>query len=309
MLAPIVLFVYNRPWHTNETLKSLALNNLASDSTLFIFSDGPRDKTDSLEVNRIEETRKIIRTKKWCKEVIINENDINLGLADSIVSGVTKVVNEFGKIIILEDDLVLSKEFLNYMNSALELYKNETSVMHISGYFPPILNNLPSTFFYNQTSCWGWATWERAWKVYNPDPIDLHHQIIMSKRIHEFNLEGAYPFIEHLEANINGSLKTWAIKWHASVFLKLGLCLHPNKSLIANIGFDGSGNNCGVESRINLQELLSKVILKNIPLKESRIARKLVRNYYILGITEQHNAFKSLVKQILNLKSVLRKKY
>ena len=174
--APIVLFVYNRPWHTLQTLNALMKNELADQHVLYIYSDGPKIKAANDEVKKIEEVRKLIRTKQWCKEVYIVESETNRGLADSIINGVTEIVNKHGKIIVLEDDLITSAGFLNYMNIALNLYKNEKNVMHISGYMFPTEKKLPETFFLVFTSCWGWGTWDRAWQSF-----DLSARNLLSK--------------------------------------------------------------------------------------------------------------------------------
>lgn len=243
-LAPIVLFVYNRPVHTRKTLEALMDNQLASESVLYIFADGPKENADKVEIAAIEKTRDVIRENKWCGEIMILESDRNKGLAASIIDGVTNVVNKYGKIIVLEDDIVTSPKFLSYMNDALNYYESDGKVMHVSAYFPPIKGIKSSFFFYNQTSCWGWGTWKECWSFLQIDALELKNKIIASSRVKEFNLSDSYPFLEHLEKNITGEWNTWAIKWHASIFLLKGLCLHPNKSYVHNIGFDGSGTNC-----------------------------------------------------------------
>ena len=136
-LAPIVLFVYDRPWHTHQTLEALKSNLLAENSLLIIYSDGPKEEATDEQLSNIKEVRKLIREKKWCGQVEIIESDCNKGLAASIINGVTKVVNEFGEIIVLEDDLVTSKGFLKYMNDCLELYASEETVgcIHAWNYF------------------------------------------------------------------------------------------------------------------------------------------------------------------------------
>jgi GT2 family glycosyltransferase len=147
--APIALFVYNRPVHTRRTLEALARNPEANRSHLYIFSDGPKADASQADLEAIEEVRRIIRERDWCGEVSIAEADRNYGLAQSIRGGVTKVVNQWGRIIVLEDDIETSPGFLDYMNRALEVYNKDAQVMHIGAYVPrsgcPL--PLPSTFF------------------------------------------------------------------------------------------------------------------------------------------------------------------
>src|SRR2546423_14535813 len=147
-LAPVSLFVYNRPWHLKQTLESLEKNFLSGQSVLYIYSDGPRADATPEQLQKIKEVRSLIRSKKWCKETYIIESETNKGLAKSIIEGVTELVNDFGKEIVLEDDLVLSPGFLKYMNEALTLYESEERVMHVSGYIFETSLKLPETLFY-----------------------------------------------------------------------------------------------------------------------------------------------------------------
>jgi FkbM family methyltransferase len=278
-LAPIVLFVYNRPWHTEQTLNALMQNELANQSVLFIYADGIKESANKEELKNIQDVRQIIRGTKWCKEVTIVESEINKGLADSIIEGVTKVVNKFGKIIVLEDDIVTSKGFLRYMNDALNIYENEEMVFHVSGYMFPVKKKLPDTFFYNTASCWGWGTWKRAWLFFNNDPDFLLSSIENRSLKKEFNIDDSYDFYGQLEANKNGSLKTWAVKWYASFFLQKGFALHPYPSLTNNIGHDGLGENCGISNLFNWKDLASSISIKKNRLKENTNARKAMHNF------------------------------
>lgn len=248
-LAPIVLFCYNRPEHVKKTLEALSKNDLAENSILYIFCDGKKQNESEEEIDNIKRTRTIAKSNKWCKEVNVIEQKENKGLANSIIDGVTDIVNKHGKVIVLEDDLITSKGFLKYMNQALNLYEKEEKVMHISGYMYPNKETLPETFFYRVTMCWGWATWKRAWGNYNNDAIDLWKKLINKNDFSEFDKFGEDYLSKQLLSNIEGDLKTWFIKWNTSVYLLNGLTLFPNKSLVENIGLDGSGENCGVDNR------------------------------------------------------------
>ena len=165
-LSPICLFVYKRLDLTIKTVTSLKGNLYANGSDLFIFSDAPKNDEDQLLVL---EVRKYIKSIVGFKSVKIIERENNLGLAESIISGVTEVINQYGKIIVLEDDLLTSKYFLKYMNDALEKYQNESEVISILGYIYPIKTQLPELFFLRGTDCWGWATWDKAWKTFEKD--------------------------------------------------------------------------------------------------------------------------------------------
>jgi hypothetical protein len=237
-LAPIVLFTYNRLWHTRQTVEALQKNYLAQKSQLFIYSDA--QKTQVAEA-KVKEVRQYLKTINGFKKVTIIERDKNWGLANSIIDGVTKIVNEYGKVIVLEDDLVTSPYFLQFMNEALTFYHNQKPVWHISGYqFPIYTDNLPETIFFRAPSSWGWATWDYAWKLFERD-IEKLDKLFTKELRYQFNLEGTKKFWSHIEANKSGKMNTWAIFWYASIFLNKGLCLYPRHSLVQNIGHDGSG--------------------------------------------------------------------
>jgi hypothetical protein len=274
--SPIALFVYNRPEHTRKTVEALTANVLAMESDLFIFSDGPKNNEAEASVAAV---REYVRNIGGFRSVTILERPENVGLARSIITGVSELVTQHGRIIVLEDDLVTSPYFLQYMNDALEVYKNEERVMHISGYMFQISTaGLPQTFFYRQTSCWGWATWQRAWRFFNPDAMQLGSSYNDQLR-YRFNIEGAYDFWEHLRLNCTGEWDTWAIKWYASVFLMEGLCLHPAHSMVANIGFDSSGSNCNSTSLFDVTIAKTPVMEFETTIAENRIALARIRRF------------------------------
>lgn len=240
-LAPIALFVYNRPSHTRKTLESLALNKIASKSELFIFSDGNKHNATPADIKNIEEARKISREKKWCRNVHIIEAETNKGLSRSIISGVTKMTDDYDKVIVLEDDLIVSPFFLEYMNDALTKYEHIDKVMQICGYMFPIKKgNLKDTFFLRLSSSWGWGTWKRAWQYFEND-INILCKRFPEDSKYRFNLDGAYDYYSFFKLLQEKKVDSWAIRWYASIFLQNGLCLHPSKSLIKNIGHDDSG--------------------------------------------------------------------
>lgn len=293
---PIILFTYNRPQHTLQTLKSLQKNTLRDKSKLYIFTDAPKSTNDQPQV---DEVRQIITQEKWCKEVHIIQRETNYGLAKNIIEGVTEIVNQYGKVIVLEDDLVLSPGFLTYMNQALNLYQDTPEVMQISGHVPPIkLKRYSSTtFFYNKIATWGWGTWADSWQKLNTDTAYLLEQIKINNQIQEFNADGAYDFIEHLEANIEGKINTWAIKWQASVFLAKGLCLYPKKSLVRNIGFDNSGEHCGYSKLHLKQKIVGQLDIQKIPIEELSFIRQAL-NYHYYQLTLPPSFFEKVKTKV-----------
>ncbi|MFN3405090.1 MAG: FkbM family methyltransferase [Cytophagaceae bacterium] len=274
--APIVLFVYNRPWHTLQTLEALSANLFASSSLLYIFSDGYKNIHDINEISNVNEVRSVIRKNYSFNKVIIKESGENLGLADSIMNGVTEVIEKHGKVIVLEDDIVTSPGFLKYMNDALDIYAREEKVMHVSGYMFPLKATLSNTFFYNTATCWGWGTWARAWEKFERDPSVLLNSIDKLDGKYHFNVEGSYPYYEHLVANKNKSMKTWAVRWYANLYLNNGYSLHPFPSLTQNIGDDSTGSNSENLGRFKWEKLADSIEVNKIEIKEDIKVRKLM---------------------------------
>ena len=285
VLAPIVLFVYNRPLHTQATLEYLEKNDLASGSELFIFADGKKENISSQELNSFLETQKIINQKWRFQKICVVEREKNYGLADNITAGVTQIVAQYGRVIVLEDDLLTSKFFLKYMNDALNYYENEPKVMHISGYTQAVGLKLPQTFFYNMPSSWGWATWQRAWQFFEVDIETSWRRLNELKQVEKFDLDGSKHFRAHIMLNINGERKTWAIRWCLSVFFKGGFCLLPQQSLVKNIGFDSSGET-KIRSNFYQNEVFGEAItVGRVPIKEHKKYRKIMRDLYCYGGT------------------------
>lgn len=297
--APIVLFVYNRPEHTLRTLEALARNDLAEDSTLYIYADGPKEG-ESMELNQpISDTREYARRTQWCKNVIIVEKESNDGLANSIINGVSEVVNRHGKVIVLEDDIVTSPGFLQYMNDALDMYADKEKVWHVSGYWYPVKgsNNLPKTFFFNAATCWGWGTWKEAWSNLITDPVELKKKVLEREDgLYHFNIEGGYSFFDQLQMNIDNVLNTWAVKWYGTIFINRAFSLHPNHSLTNNIGFDGSGINCEVSSVFTWKKLAERIKIEKNDLVESQQSRFLFSHFF--NPKPRLNLFSKIIRQL-----------
>jgi len=258
---------------------------LANQSDLFVFCDGPKNEANSKTHEAIKQVRALVKSKSWCKTVTVYESESNKGLANSIVEGVTQIVNQFGKIIVLEDDIVTARGFLRYMNEALDLYEHEDNVMHIGSYLPYTnsYKKLPETFLSRFMSCWGWATWKSSWQRANFDTRELYEQLNNPKVRYDFNLEGVLNFHEQLENNINGSIHTWAIKWFASIFLCNGLCLYPSHSLTKNIGFDGTGENCNLLDVKERESGRDFIKVSKIKIEESSVGKRYLKRYYRYG--------------------------
>ena len=277
-LAPILLFVYNRPQHTQRGVESLLHNDLARDSRLIIYSDAP--KTDA-DADSVRQVREYIHSISGFKEIEIVERTENWGLARSIIDGVTSAVNRYGRVIVLEDDLVVAPYFLQFMNDALETYKDEPRVGHIQACDFTHDASLPDTFLIKWTGSWGWATWDRAWHLFQPDGTKLLTELRQRRLTRTFDFNGAYGFTRMLLRQIQGRNNSWAIRWNASLFLRDVLSLNVGKSLVRNEGFDGSGTNCGggglYASDLWMQPLQ---VVKPAVIEENTAARKAFERYY-----------------------------
>ena len=240
MISPIVLFCYNRLSHLQQVIKSIQKNQLAKESELYIFSDSFKHEG---EKDAILAVRKFLKTITGFKSVHIIESQQNKGLAQSIIDGVSEVINKYGKIIVLEDDCIVSPYFLDYMNSALDKYQNDDTVMHINGYIPNIdSSTLSETFFISHMFCWGWGTWKQSWDCYEKKPKKLL-LLFDEKMKKRFNFNGQYDVFSQIVQNDLGKIDTWAVFWGAAIFLKEGFCLTPKISFVQNIGTDSSGTN------------------------------------------------------------------
>ncbi|MFM2057229.1 MAG: hypothetical protein RLY71_1614 [Pseudomonadota bacterium] len=240
---PIALFVFNRPEHTRRVLASLAGNAEFADSPLHIYCDGPRHPGD---MPQVEAVRQIVRD--WPHPLkVVCESQCNQGLASAVISGVTEVCQQYGRIIVVEDDLVAAPTFLRFMGQALARYADQPEVMQIAGHMYPVpLPGHDDAIFLPFASSWGWATWARAWAHF--DPTMQHYERLSTDRAlrRQFDLDGAYPFFSFLRRQRLGKINSWYVRWNLSIFARRGLVLYPRHSLIRNNGFDGSGVHCGV---------------------------------------------------------------
>lgn len=263
MLAPIILFTFNRPEHTRRTVGALVKNEFASESDLIVFCDGPRNSGDK---TRICEVHEYVDGIKGFLSVKVIKHETNLGLAQSVINGVTTVVNEYGSAIVLEDDLITSPYFLRYMNDGLRTYANNGKVASIVGWIPQLdIKDPPETFFLKGTDCWGWATWTRAWSKFEPDAKKLVMSIRKQKLEHEFNCDSSINSIGILENFIEGKCSTWALRWEASIFLANMYSLFPGRPLVDNIGFDGTGTHCGEENDFSVSVARAPVKVTDMP--------------------------------------------
>jgi hypothetical protein len=275
--APVALFVYNRPEHTRQTVEALARNPEAASTRLYIFSDAPRNPEASPAVAAV---RDYLHKIEGFGHVEIVERDANFGLARSIIDGVTRLCNEFGRVIVLEDDLVTSPYFLRYMNDALDFHKDEERVMHVSGSAYPVgrFKWGQDTYFLRVPLCWGWGTWRRAWETFEKD-LTLMQKFDAAK-VRSFNFDHTYDYWEQMESNRTGKINTWFVFWYAQTFLRNGLSLFPITSLVRNIGHDGTGVHCGATDVYDMELCPRRLTVKAMPVQECQEAFDAHKKYF-----------------------------
>lgn len=297
-LAPIVLFVYNRTEHTKNTIEALKRNDLAKQSELFIYSDAAKKEED---IEKVTAVREYIKHIDGFKAVNIVERKTNFGLAKSIVEGVTDIVSQYGKIIVLEDDLVTKPGFLTYMNEGLDKYQSDSKVYSVSGYsYLRDAKVACDTYFLKICSSWSWATWKDRWEQFDLTCTGWECLKKDRKLRKCFNFDYCYPFYSLLKRQMtNRETNSWAIKWYWTVFKNNGLTLYPTGSLINNSGFDGSGEHCSSSKK---QWNNGENDKKSLILEEERFEKSEVRKLAVKSIRKTN----SLGEKIQNIKDVLK---
>jgi len=292
-LAPIVLFAYNRPEHTKKTLEYLKKNTLARESDLFIFLDGPKDYNSG---KKVDEVKKIIGNINGFKRIVIEISKENKGLANSVISGVSKVINDYGKVIVLEDDLLTSIDFLDYMNNALNFYKNNNKIWSISGYNIPI--EIPKgyksdIYLSYRASSWGYATWKDRWNKTDWE-VKSYKNFYKNKKEQKLFDKGGYDLSEMLVNQMNGKIDSWAIRWCYSQFKNKTFTIYPIKTKIKNIGLDGSGTHSKEIKDFNSKFNQGFKVISN----EIKFEKNIEINYEIL---ENFKNFykRSLIKRVI----------
>lgn len=251
MIAPVIIFVYTRPEHTKKTIESLAKNRLAKETEVFIFSDAPKNEEAFEKVKRVREYIDLLPDRKLFKSVDIRKAEKNKGLANSVISGVTEVINKYGKAIVVEDDLVSSPDFLEYMNEALDFYENDKQIWSISGYtfkidIPP---NYKSDVYLSYRGCsWGWGTWSDRWNMVDWDVKD-YAEFKSNKRLRSKFNRGGLDMADMLDAQMQGKIDSWAIRWCYAQSKADMLTVYPVVSRIKNIGLDGTGTHSGITTK------------------------------------------------------------
>ena len=286
-LSPIVLFTYRRI--PKKTIESLQTNPLASRSELIIFSDNYKNDRDKQDVQGV---REYIKTINGFKKIIIIKREKNFGLANNIINGVTEIINKFGKVIVLEDDLIVSENFLDYMNEALNFYQDDRRIWSISGYSPKLkcLEDYDKDVYLSfRANSWGWATWKDRWQIIDWDIKDWKQFRQNKQAIRQFN-RGGNDLFKMLELQMMGKIDSWAIRWCYNQFKQGRYTVYPEKSKILNIGFDNKGTHNSTNHRKWETSISNKKVVF-IPLEIDSNLAKCFKRFYNLSPKTQIGYF------------------
>lgn len=246
-LAPIAVFAYNRPIHLARSIAALSANKESTHSDLTIFCDGPKVG----QTEAVAATRAVALSASGFASINVVERPVNLGLAASVSSGVTAILDQHESVIVFEDDILASPHCLNYVNRALEHYHDDRRVASIGCYVFPVEPPLRRTFFLRVTDCFGWATWRDRWASYSPDAAYLADEIDRRGLGRRFDLGGRYPYLRMLRDCAADRNSSWAVRWYASQFLQGRMSLYPGSTMTVNIGMDGTGVHSGTTDAYN----------------------------------------------------------
>ena len=317
--APIILFTYNRLDHTRTVVESLLENAEAVYSDLYIFSDGPKSPADKQKVAKTRLYLHVVKEKyslesyasgnsniiNGFKSVTLIERDCNWGLYKNIINGVTDIINRYGRVIVVEDDIIVSRYFLQYMNDALAMYENDGRIASVSAFLNPVKCNVPESFFLSYFACWGWATWKRAWDLLETDSRKMLKELRW--KTNKFNIGGTGPFYGILYCHNMKYYDSWAILFYTSCFLKNKLHLFPGRTMAIQSGMDGSGTNCvtsDIYSNMNLSD--KPIMLKDIEVVQNKTMYKAFSDFYALSshpesLRFKYNRFKSFVRRLIGI--------
>lgn len=307
MNAPIIVFAYNRLEHLKRTLDALAAADGAKESELIIFADGHKGNADKNAVLMTQEyVKKYALENKFRKtDAIIKES--NMGLAESVISGVTEVIDQYGSVIVVEDDIVVAKDFLSFMNQALDYYQDNKKVWSISGWAPTLEyknSSMEDTYAWYRCSSWGWATWKDRWESVDWEVRDYCDFKYSYRKRKQMNRGGA-DMADMLDMQQAGKINSWAVRWGYAESKQDMLTIYPYDSKAINIGRDGSGTNCHDMGEKDVLVINNEIVDRNNQFCDAEVDVKLKRKLYLLysGSFLHRNKFriKSCLRRIKEL--------
>lgn len=271
--SPIVIFAYKRPKHLKKLFESLIQNEDYESSKVYIFIDGIKHHTDKQERNAVLDVVEQFQNN----HTLIHVREKNLGLAENITQGLDFVFKLHEMAIILEDDLIVGKHFLEYMNQSLEIYRSNKKIWHISGWNPLDCKNGCDIYVSQAMFCWGWGTWKDKWKQYRRKNQE---KFMQRKKIYKLNYENCFLVWDQIIQNELGLKKTWAAFWALTIFQNNGYCINPRISLVYNNGLDGTGENSHYEEKSCFEDITTKLNVTNIEIRELPEQRKKLGKFF-----------------------------
>lgn len=254
MLAPLVICAFNRVDVLKNTVASLVANELALETELYIFVDGPRDNKEG-EADKVRNVVDFAKTVTGFKSVMVNASPTNKGLAKSIIGAATELLSKYGRVIVVEDDLYCSESFLRYMNTMLDLFEKDKRVMQISGYSSKL--HLPKSYPWDiymsgRAHSWSWATWMDRWETVDWEVKDFDQLANDAKAIKSFNTFGSdlFGMLKGWKEKRNNS---WYIRFNYAMHKKGQFCICPTKSLVRNDGFGAEATHCSTYNRYKIE--------------------------------------------------------
>lgn len=293
--APIVIFVYNRADHFIQVYNALAACKEAKESGLFIFSDGAKNEAGAAKVSEVRAAVAAIKDSGDFKSVTVTESPVNKGLAASVIAGVTEIINKYGKVIVVEDDCVVSPHFLNYINKSLDFYKNDKRIGSIAGYTPMI--DFPDDYendvfaAYRSCSC-TWATWKDRWENVDWELKDIKDFYKSPELISRLNSNGSDRFIR-LYRQTKGNGSSWSVRFGAHLVKNNLMTVYPRYSYITNIGCDESGihskSDDAEKMRVDLSKAIENPVLTDVEIDSS--IQKIFKKHYSYGFISEAKKF------------------
>lgn len=303
MLAPVIFFVYARPEHTKRTIESLAKNYLADETEVYIYSDAAKNEKTMQQVGLVREYIDKIDQRKLFKSVQIIKSESNKGLANSVISGVSDIIEQYGRVIVVEDDLVSTPDFLQYMNKALDYFETNPKIWSICGYtfkikFPKDYKK--DMYLSFRGASWGWATWKDRWDKVDWEVLD-YQEFRNNKELRQRFNRGGRDMANMLDSQMQGKLDSWAIRWCYTQSKLDMLTVHPVVSRIQNIGLDGSGTHSGITSKYeaDISKGTSKCVFEPLDL-DPRIS-KAFKEQFGTAFDYLSIGFKLTIKRVLGM--------
>ena len=293
-MSPICLFVYKRYQTTKLMLESLLRCPECAESDLYVFMDEARNDD---EAEQVEKVRALFDNLEGFKAIHPYPARMNKGMAKSVIDGVTTVLGMHDSVIVIEDDLVVSPDFLTFMNAAIETYRYREDIWSISGYTPdlPILKSRPAqdVFLVPRAQCWGWATWADRWETVDWKVGDFNFLARNRKRRKAFN-RGGNDLFRTLEMERRERIESWAVRWAYAASKRKKWTVNPMLSKVQNIGLKSSTSHVGWHDERHNVELLGNSTVLNPDVQPDEALIQAFKKHHDLSLISKIGYFMRL---------------